>query len=150
MACISRSVATLRIIGDDLIPDAISQLLGALPTHAQAKGDKIIGKKTGNVRIARFGMWRLRASDSEPENLDGQIHIIFNQLTDDLAVWESFVGRYKIDLFCGLFMECGNEGMELSPESLMTLGSRGIKIGLDVYGPSSDNEKTTSEQGGAG
>jgi hypothetical protein len=147
MACISRSVATLRIIGDDLVPNEITQLLGASPTHAQTKGDKIVGKKTGNVSIARTGMWRLRASHCEPEDLDGQIRFIFDQLTDDIAAWESIADRYRMDLFCGLFMECRNEGMELSPESLLALGSRGIKIGLDVYGPLSDDEETTSEQG---
>jgi len=150
MACISRSAATLRIIGDDLVPDEITRLLGASPTHAQTKDDKIVGKKTGNVRIARFGMWRLQAPDCEPEDLDGQIRIIFDQLTDDLAVWKSFASQYKMDLFCGIFMECYNEGMELSPESLLVLGSRGIKIDLDVYGPTSDDEETTSEQADAG
>jgi len=146
MACISRSAATLRIIGDDLVPDEITRLLGATPTQAQTKGDKIVGKKTGKVRIARFGMWRLQALDCEPEDLDGQISFIFNQLTKDLTVWGSFSSKYKIDLFCGLFMECSNEGMELSPESLSVLGSRGIKIGLDVYGPLPDDKETTSEQ----
>jgi len=146
MACISRSAATLRISGDDLLADEITRLLGASPTHAQTKGDKIVGKTTGNVRIARFGMWRLQAPKCEPEDLEWQISFIFDQLTNDLAVWESFASRYKMDLFCGLFMECTNEGMEISPESLFVLASRGIKIGLDVYGPVSDDEETTSEQ----
>lgn len=146
MACISRSAATLRIIGDDLVPDEITRLLGASPTHAQTKGDKIVGKNTGNERIAGFGMWRLQASDCKPEDLDGQIRFIFNQLTDDLAVWKSLASQYKMDLFCGIFMECFNEGMELSPESLLVLGSRGVKMDFDVYGPISDDEETTSEQ----
>ena len=150
MACISRSAATFRIIGDDLVPDEITRLLGASATHAQKKGDKIVGKKTGNVRIARFGMWRLQASNCEPEDLDGQIRFIFDQLTDDPAVWKSFASRYKMDLFCGIFMERFNEGMELSPDSLLVLGSRGIKMALDVYGPISDDEATTSQSGRSG
>ena len=146
MACIYRSAATLRIIGDALVPDEITHALGASPTHAQTKGDKIVGKKTGNVRVARSGMWRLQAADSKPEDLDGQIRFIFDQLTDDLALWKSFGRRFKMDLFCGLFMECSNEGIELSSESLLILGSRGIKIGFDVYGPLGDDEETPSEQ----
>lgn len=141
MACISRSAATLRISGDDLVPDDITRLLGASPTHAQTKGDKIVGKKTGNVRVARFGMWRLQAPKYKPEDIDGQIAMIFDQLTNDLSVWESISRRYKMDLFCGLFMECTNEGMELPPQSLFLLGSRGITIGLDIYGPVSDDEE---------
>ncbi|GAA5484837.1 DUF4279 domain-containing protein [Haloferula sargassicola] len=145
MACISRSAATLRIIGDDLIPDEITRLLGASPTQAQTKGDKIVGKKTGNVRIARFGMWRLEASDCEPGDLDDQIRLICGQLTDDLAVWESFASRYKMDLFCGLFMECGNEGISLSPAALFALGSRGIELDLDIYDPPGGDEEEPSE-----
>ncbi len=149
MACIYRSTATLRIIGDDLVPDEISHLLGPSPTHAQTKGDEIVGKKTGNVRIAKFGMWRLQASDCEPEDLNSQIQFILDRLTNDLVIWKSLASRYKMDLFCGLFMECGNEGMDISPESLLALGSRGIKLDLDIYGPVSDEEETTNEQGGA-
>ena len=149
MACIHESTATLRIFGDALIPAEITKTLGASPTHAQTKGDKIVGKKTGIVRTARSGMWRLEAPDREPEDLDGQIREILGQLTEDLAAWKSIASRYKMDLFCGLFMECSNEGMELSPESLLSLGSRGIMIGLDIYGPTGDDEETTSEQVGA-
>jgi len=142
MACISRSSASLRIIGDDLIPDYISQALGASPTKAQTKGEKL-----GNVRIAKFGMWRLEAIDCEPEDINGQIRFIFDQLTDDLAVWKYIGSQFKMDLFCGLFMECWNEGIELSPESLLILGSRGIKIDFDVYGPVADEKEATGESG---
>jgi hypothetical protein len=148
MACIYRSAATLRIIGDDLVPDEITRALGASPTQAQTKGDKIVRKKTGTVRISRSGMWRLQAADSKPEDLNRQIRFIFDQLTDDLALWNSLGGRFKMDLFCGLFMECSNEGITLSPESLLILGSRGIKIDLDVYGPLDNYEERTSEQDG--
>ena len=35
--------------------------------------EKIIGRKTGTVRIAKSGMWRLCATPREPEDMDGQI-----------------------------------------------------------------------------
>jgi hypothetical protein len=140
----------LRIIGDDLNPHEITQALGASPTKAQTKGDKLVGKKTGNVRIAKFGMWSLQAIDCEPEDINGQIRFIFDQLTDDLAVWKFMASQYKMDLFCGLFMQCWNEGIELSPESLLILGVRGIKIDFDVYGPVGDDEDTISEQAVSG
>ena len=146
MASISQSAATLRVMGDDLIPAEVSSLLGGSPTSARTKGERIIGKKTGNVRIARSGMWRLEAPDCNPADLDGQIAFIFEQLTEDLAIWRSLAQRFKMELFCGLFMECSNEGVEISPESLRVLGSRGVKIGLDVYGPLSDDQETKSEQ----
>ena len=135
MAQLHKSVATLRICGDDLNPDEITDLLGTSPSHAQRKGDKIVGRKTGHVRIAKSGMWRLEASDCEPENLDGQVSELLNKTNCDLSVWQRLSSRYRIDLFCGLFMTESNEGLSLSPQSLTALGERGIEIGFDIYGP---------------
>lgn len=40
MAHLQHAVASLRIAGDDLVPDEISTLLGAAPTHAQTRGQE--------------------------------------------------------------------------------------------------------------
>jgi Domain of unknown function (DUF4279) len=130
-----RSVATLRIQGDDLIPAEVSELLRCAPTTSHKKGDLIIGKRTGTERVARTGMWSLHSVDREPENLDGQIEEILAKLSGDIDAWRVLARRYRLDLFCGLFMEGGNEGLTISPASLIALGQRGIKLALDVYGP---------------
>ena len=135
MAHLERTVVTLRISGDTLMPDEISRLLGSPPTKAQTKGESLVGKVTGNVRVSKFGMWRLETSDCEPENLDGQIKEIFGKLSDDLDVWSKICSRFKVDMFCGLFMGSSNEGLSLSPQTLVALGQRGIKLDLDIYGP---------------
>lgn len=135
MACISKTAACLRVTGDDLDPDEITHKLGKEPTGAERKGDIIRGKKTGRERVARSGGWRLVASDREPGDLDGQIREILGALTDDVSVWNQLASRFKIDLFCGLFMESGNEGESLSPESLRLLAARSIQLDLDIYGP---------------
>jgi hypothetical protein len=130
-----RSAATLRIQGDDLNPAEVSELLGCAPTTSQKKGDVIIGKRTGTERIARTGMWSLHSVDQEPENLERQIEEILAKLSRDIDTWCALGRRYRIDLFCGLFMEGGNEGLTVSPDSLIALGQRGIELALDVYGP---------------
>lgn len=139
MAHLARSVAALRIFGDDLEPDEITRLLGCPPTKAQVKGQVTVGK-TGRQRVARTGSWHLEAQEAEPENLDAQIVEIFGKLTSDSAVWVGIGGRYSVDLFCGLFMESWNEGLSLSPESMRTLGARGVEIGLDIYAPTESGE----------
>jgi Domain of unknown function (DUF4279) len=143
MAQVQRSVVSLRIASEDLDPNKITRLLGATPTHTQIKGEKIVGKKTGYVRIAKFGMWQLSASDCEPEDMDGQIREILSQTTSDLAVWRSITQEHEIDLFCGLFLSVSNEGMTLSPESLAALGERGIELGLDIYSGFDEDEPRT-------
>ena len=143
MAQLQKSVVTLRIGGDDLVPDEITALLGVPPTDAVVKGQEIVGRKTGRVWIAKSGLWRLHAANREPEDMNGQIQEILSQVTTDLAIWRSLASRFQIDLFCGLFLRTGNEGLTLSPESLYALGARGIEMGLDIYSGDDDEETIT-------
>ncbi|URL59849.1 DUF4279 domain-containing protein [Luteibacter flocculans] len=64
------------------MPDKISSMLGSGPTHSQHMGDEL-GNSTGRVSIARTGMWRLTASDREPEDLCGQIDEILGKLSSN-------------------------------------------------------------------
>lgn len=132
MGTIDHSVATLRLFGDDLVPEEISALLCANPTAAFRKGQTINGHVTGNVRIAKTGSWRLSAADREPENLEAQIFEILDQLTQDLGVWKS-LSRFQPDLFCGIFMGSSNDGLPLSAKALLALGQRGVALRLDIY-----------------
>ena len=56
MPSFDRSRTTLRIAGDLLMPDKVSQVLGSAPTGSWQKGDEILGR-SGHVRVARTGMW---------------------------------------------------------------------------------------------
>ena len=134
MAHLHRAVATLRIGGASLIPSEVSALLGAEPTLARIKGQEILSK-SGNTRIAKAGQWHLHATDTEPENLDAQVAEILGKLTSDLSVWVDLSNRFKMDLFCGWFMNESNEGVEITPNTLNQLGERGIKLGIDIYAP---------------
>ena len=47
--------------------------------------------------------------------------------------WASLAGRFRMDLFCGLFMAKSSEGLTVSAEALLALGARGIELGLCLY-----------------
>lgn len=79
--------------------------------------------------------WRLHAPDREESGLDEQIAWIFARTTSDLSRWQQLTATYRVDIFCGLFLERPNRGASLSPATLMLLGSRGVEIGFDIYGP---------------
>jgi hypothetical protein len=145
MAQLHRSVATLRIVGENLDPDEITALLGCAPTTSERKGDVRTSKTTGRSRTLKVGAWRLDASDREPEDLDGQIAELLGKLTPSLDAWHSIAERYSVDLFCGFFMRETNEGVEISPASLAALGQRKIVLGLDIYSPTRED----LERGGA-
>ena len=138
MGVLEHSQATLRIFGDDLIPEDVSNLLGAKPTKSKKKGDKEVGKTSGKVRIAKTGSWHLHAEKREPEDLNAQIEEILSQLTNDLTVWEGLCQSYKVDMFCGLFMGNWNDGLSLSPEIMLALGQRRIVLSLDIYSGADD------------
>lgn len=135
MAQIQKSAATLRIFGDSLAPDELTKLLGCAPTVATTKGE-VIHHPSGRKQISRHGSWRLEAQSCEPENLDQQISWLLGQLTENPDTWLHINKTFKVDLFCGLFMGCSNEGFSISPATLLALGSRGIEIGFDIYDPS--------------
>lgn len=143
MSAFDHSMAALRFFGDDLVPDEITALLRASPRESHHKGQELIGKRTGNKRITKTGSWRLRAIDRAPEDLEGQIFEILDQLTQDLSVWAS-LSRYQPDLFCGLFMGSSNDGVTLSAKALLAIGQRGISLGLDTYDTGDDADRVDS------
>ena len=135
MPALERAVATLRISGDELIPEEISKLLGAAPTYAHGKGEVIPVGTSGRTRIGKSGLWNLSAEPTEPENVDAQVVELLGKLSADLDLWRMLSTRYDIDLFCGWFMGEGNEGVGIAAATLLALGQRGIRLDLDLYGP---------------
>ena len=137
MAYLKRSRASLRIMGDDLVPEHVTRLLGAQPDLARTKGQRWQTPK-GREMVARTGQWHLTAAPQEPADVDAQIAGLLEQCSSDLAVWQALSARFDIDLFCGFFMAEDNEGVSLSPASLQALGERGILLDLDIYAPDDD------------
>ncbi len=137
MAELDRAVASLRIVGDDLTPEKVSSLLGARPTRSFARGDKVRHRRLA-PRVARFGMWALDAPEAEPADIDNQVSALLRPLTSDLDIWRALAARYDVDLFYGWFMKYGNEGIAVSPGTLLALGERRIVLDLDIYAGESD------------
>ena len=51
-----------------------------------------------------------------------------------MAVWKCLTNSFKADIFCGLFLEGMNEGLEISPQTLLAVGQRNLTLGFDIYG----------------
>lgn len=119
-------------MGDELVPEELTELLGVEPTTSYSKGDLIPAGQ--GQRTARSGYWSVAATDTSPADLDFQVHELLDRLPADLDVWADVGARFKIDLFCGWFMGGLNEGIEIAPDTLVDLGRRQIVLGLDIYG----------------
>jgi hypothetical protein len=65
--------------------------------------------------------------------LDVQIAELLDSLTDDVSVWHQLTDCYEVDVFCGLFIIGGNQGLTLQPSTLAALALRRVKLDLDLY-----------------
>lgn len=133
MAQINKSSVALRICGDSLSPQKISELLGCDATYMHLKGDTRIGKVTGTKLVHKSSIWSLRPPQQTSEQLDNQIHELLAMLSTDLQVWKDISSQYSVDVYCGLFLAMTNEGLEIKPKTLLDLGERGIQLSLDIY-----------------
>ncbi|MDG2527461.1 DUF4279 domain-containing protein [Caulobacter endophyticus] len=134
MSQLHQTAATLRFFGEDLDPDEITILLKGPPTQSCRKGDERPLHGGGTARERR-GSWRRTVDRRSPGDLDAQIEELLADLTQDMTVWKALSDRYQADMFCGLFLREGAEGLALAPATLLTLGLRGLKLDLDIYGP---------------
>jgi hypothetical protein len=132
VALVDRTVASLRFFGDYLDPDELTDLLDGQPTFGIKKGGTWLTNR-GNEKIAGNGSWRLNVASRTNGDLDGQIVELLSALSHDLVVWRSLAARFKADIFCGLFLQCGNEGVDLQPATLSMIGERGLTLSLDIY-----------------
>jgi hypothetical protein len=130
MNALSKTAASLRLFGDDLNPDEVTRLLGKEPDVAERKGDI---RPSGST--VRRGRWSVKVGRRAPGDLDGQIAELLAGTTEDLAVWQRLTSVYAANVFCGLFLEQENEGVDVSPQTLRMLGERGVKLQLDIYAP---------------
>ena len=137
MAELNRAAVSIRIFGDDLDPDEITAMLGRAPTGWTRKGDVRTSKSSSRI-VERTGSWRVACDDRSPGDLNAQVRELLSGLSDDLDVWSAISRRYDCDVFCGLFMSEGNEGVDLDPKTLSMLGARGLRLDLDIYGPADD------------
>lgn len=111
---VDRSAMTLRVHCPPDQREAVSLLLGHEPGEGQRS-------------------WRLSAPDSANADLDTQVEWILSRLSSDLAAWRQVTSKYKVDLFCGLFLERANRGVTLEPETMRKVADRGIQLGFDIY-----------------
>ena len=134
----AKSAVSLRVCGDDLEPDEITNALCYAPSISYRKGDLISPGRSDAIR--KYGMWILKEPDSDPDEIDKQVERLLSKLTKNLAIWDSLGQRYQVDLFCGFFMDTRNQGFTLAVATLRSLAERRIAPGFDIYAPTPEEE----------
>ena len=128
---IDRVKVALRLFGDSLDPDEVTTLLQCTPSTARKKGDVIPDKRYH--RVASTGSWLLDGDPESGGDIERQIADLLNRMTTDLDIWVSLTERFKVDIFCGLFLDDCNRGFDLSPDIIRALSDRHITVGFDIY-----------------
>ena len=132
---LERAKVTLRVFGNELDPDEISYLLQCEPTSKARKGDIVDDDGKGHQRVSPIGKWSLHSGEPEDLALEEQVLKILSRVTEKREVWQRLTQQYKVDLFCGVFLNEGswNRGFSLSPTILKELAARNLEIGFDIY-----------------
>lgn len=135
---IARVKVSLRMFGDELDPDEITDHLGCEPTVAYRKGQTI---PTGRYqRRASTGSWLLEGTQPEEEDLEAQVLALLSRVSSDESVWRRLTDQFDADIFCGVFLGGWNEGFALSSLVTGELARRGLRIDFDIYSGGSDAE----------
>ena len=71
-------------------------------------------------------------------DIEDHISILLSRATSDLAIWRRITDAFRVDLFCALFLNAANRGIELSPLVLAQVAERRITVGFDIYAPAKD------------
>ena len=131
--------ASLRIAGDGLDPDEITQRLHIVPELAHKKGDvnSTISKNGKLIRYADFrtGLWVVRSEIDEHRGIEEHIANIFDRLEprrqEFLEICEQ---GCKADIFCGFFFPTSKLwGILLSNDIVRRSASFGVEIGIELY-----------------
>lgn len=132
--------AALHISGDDLIPEQVTELLGAAPTRSQTKGVPLL-RDDGSFRYTpRFGRWtrELKPHETDEWDITELIYLLFEGLPRDLATWNAIGALAKLRVSLGLSLPASNREFEFDPPVLRFLADRGVSVWFDIYDKDAD------------
>ena len=126
--------ASFRIVGKDLDPAEITNLLQMHPDQFHRRGDPNISK-TGN-RYADYteGLWALHSSFDDTHTIDEHIDSLVIKLWEHRDLLQELRNRgYRMDIFVGIFGIDDNMGIMLQNTLLTRAMQLGVDLNLDLY-----------------
>ena len=125
--------AKLRICGDDLVPDEITQLLGRTPSYAAVKRE-IEWHTAIPIRTMITGVWDLE-SLGQVDSSDTEEHIqwLIDVLDDAHQVALQMPGVDEAEIWCSWTPKDGRGGPSFSPTILNDLSRHGLILTVDCH-----------------
>jgi len=124
---------SLRILGDDVDPEAITLEMGMSPDQFHRKGD-VHGTRSPVVR--KHGYWTITSSKHIAASDDTNDHIqwLVAAVAPKLDRLATYKGRgWRVDIWIGIHTSVGHGGPTLRPDVLAQLAALGLDVNLDLY-----------------
>jgi hypothetical protein len=118
--------AALRIHGDGVPFEEISQRLGVQPTHTH-----LTGERRGTSTFLDDA-WQFKPSIPETEPLERHIDALWEVVRPQVEYLKALKKRYKVDVFCGYRSNCETAGFEISHHCLELFTALEVPFGLSV------------------
>jgi len=122
-------MASLRIYGDDIPFDEISQRLGVRPTSSHRKGEP---HRLGSIHTFENDSWHFEAPLPESEPLERHIEALWLVVKPEVEYLKSLKNRLDVDVFCGYRSNCDHAGFEVSHTVLELFTALEIPFGVSV------------------
>lgn len=128
---VEKTKVTLRLMGDDLNPHEITQILGLEPTHAHRRGEP----RAGPDFKAPYGSgaWLLTVEVLKPEGPNKATERLVDLLPNDPKLWIELASRYDLSISYGIFFQGWNRGFDLSHGLLLRLALFQARLEFDLY-----------------
>src|SRR5512143_2195673 len=117
---------SLRVSGDALDPDFLTQQFGVAPTFSARKGETVF--RDGRESVQPTGVWNYRLDVPPATELGGVIELLLEVFPEDSTLWGELTTAYKADVFCGVFLEDDHQSTVVEPEVLAALARRGLPL----------------------
>ena len=126
--------ASFRIMGKELDPSEITNLLHMHPDQSHRCGDPNISKSGRRYANYTEGLWALHASVDETSAIDVHLEALATKLWQHRDLLQEFRKRgYKIDICVGIFGIDDNMGFVLKSTLLRRVMQLGVDLDFDLY-----------------
>lgn len=120
--------ATLRIHGDALDSDKISDTLGVTPTHVHRKGEKRGERSPGY----RDDAWHFTPAVPEERDLGEHLQALWEVVRPHVGFLKELKEDCRVDVFCGYRSNCDHAGFEVPHDALEIFKALEVPFGVSV------------------
>jgi hypothetical protein len=116
-----RFSATLRIFGDGLDFEEISQTLGLVPTHTHKKHAR-----------RKHDAWSYTAPVARDQPLEEHIMTLWDAVRPHIAYLREFKRKFQVDIFCGYRSNSSTAGFQVGHCCLGLFSQLEVPFGVSV------------------